>query len=90
MGYFSNGTEGDMFEAQYCARCVHNTDKGCPVMLTHLLFSYEECNSDSNAKRMLDILIPREGAWNEQCAMFHEGKPPRLSSTSGDSGGEHE
>ncbi len=79
MGYFSNGTEGDMFEAKWCARCVHGDnhrgdDKGCPVMLTHVLFSYEECNSDSNAKRMLDILIPREGAWNEQCAMFHPAR----------------
>lgn len=71
MGYFANGTEGDCFEAKWCNRCVHeDNEKGCPVMLAHILFSYEECNSKSNAKVMLDMLIPRDGPWNAQCAMF--------------------
>lgn len=73
MGYFANGTEGDMFEAQWCNRCVHEDDeKGCPVFLAHILYAYEECNSKSNAKVMLDMLIPRKRASNAQCAMFHE------------------
>ena len=74
MGYFSNGTEGDMYEAQYCARCVHRDDeRGCPVMTAHVLYAYEECNSKSNAKHMLDMLIPKaeSPAFNAQCAMFH-------------------
>ncbi len=36
MGYFANGTEGDIYEARYCARCIHRGDPdgpGCPVML---------------------------------------------------------
>lgn len=74
MGYFSNGTEGDLYEAQYCARCVHNEDDpekpGCPVMLAHVLYAYEECNSTSTAKHILDELIPYEKGFNRQCAMF--------------------
>jgi hypothetical protein len=71
MGYFSNGTEGDMYEVQFCNHCKHeNEEKGCPVMLTHVLYAYEECNNESNAKRMLDMLIPREGIENKQCTMF--------------------
>lgn len=76
MGYFSNGTEGDMFEATYCNKCVHEDDeKGCPVMLAHILYSYDLCNETKHpGKVMLDMLIPRDGPWNKQCAMFHEKK----------------
>lgn len=83
MGYFANGTEGDMFEAQNCNKCVHEDDeKGCPVMLAHLLYSYELCNAkDHPGKHMLDMLIPRKGAWNERCAMFHERPRPATMST---------
>ncbi len=80
MGYFANGTEGDMFEAKWCNRCVHeDNEKGCPVMTSHVFFSYEECNSKSNAKVMLDMLIPRDGPWNAQCSMFHERAVPPSS-----------
>lgn len=74
MGYFSNGTEGDMYEAKYCANCVHGESDPekpvCPVMLAHLFYAYEECNSKSNAKHILDTLIPIDGAFNAQCSMF--------------------
>lgn len=75
MGYFPNGTAGDMYEAEYCARCIHNHNDpekpGCPVMLAHVLYAYEECNSKSNAKHMLDLLIPvRQDGFNGKCAMF--------------------
>lgn len=79
MGYFSNGSEGDMYEAQYCARCVHSNDEnGCPVMLAHVLYAYEECNSKSNAAHILTMLIPPrkdQPAFNDQCAMFCEENP---------------
>lgn len=73
MGYFANGTEGDMFEARQCARCVHeDPDKGCPVFLAHVLYAYELCNQKEHpGKVMLDMLIPRKGAHNDDCAMFH-------------------
>ncbi len=74
MGYFSNGTEGSAYEEHYCRNCIHfgpEDGPGCPVWFAHLLFAYEECNSESNAKTMLDLLIPRNADGNnEECAMF--------------------
>jgi hypothetical protein len=67
MAYFSNGTEGLMYQERYCMRCQNwgrdrLTDKsgepGCPIWDAHLLYAYEECNSESNAKYILDALIP--------------------------------
>jgi hypothetical protein len=81
MGYFANGTEGMMFEEAFCSRCLHSDyregkdfgDKDnppCPILMAHLMFAYEECNSTSNAKTMLDMLIrPTENFGNE-CQMF--------------------
>jgi len=73
MGYFSNGTEGDCYERQYCNRCVHeDAEKGCAVMLAHVLHNYEECNKEDS---ILHILIPRKAdGFNDQCAMFMERK----------------
>lgn len=78
MGYFSNGTHGDMFEAEHCAQCVHgeatrNPDAkdGCPVWLAHIFFAYEECGTKSNAKHILDLLIePRDDGMFNECKMF--------------------
>jgi hypothetical protein len=76
MGYFPNGSAGDAYEAQYCARCVHQSDEGCAVMLAHVLYAYEECGSRSNAEHILKLLIPeREDGFNAQCAMFLERGP---------------
>lgn len=90
MGYFSNGTEGMIFEEQWCSRCVHSDDRPgkeigdrdnppCPVWMAHLMFAYDECDSKSNAKTILDMLItPREetasdgfGILTNECKMFH-------------------
>lgn len=78
MGYFSNGTEAEMYEERFCSRCIHHdreigVDPPCPVWLSHILFAYEECNNASNAKEMLDMMIPRteDGIDNKECAMFH-------------------
>lgn len=78
MGYFSNGTEGSMFKDRYCSRCVHREGpdgkSGCAVWLAHLLFSYKLCNDkEDEGKQILDLLIPLDGAYNGDCAMFHEG-----------------
>lgn len=85
MAYFSNGTEGMDYCARWCDRCVHQNGadgkSGCPVWLVHLLYAYEECNSKSNAKVMLDALIPmvpsKHGNYRVagQCSMFKEGEP---------------
>ena len=71
MGYFPNGTSADMYEREYCSRCVHeDDDKGCPVMTAHLTYNYAQCNDKDS---ILHILIPRDkDGWNEQCRMFIE------------------
>ena len=75
MGYFSNGTEGGMYEATYCNRCLHQNgpdgNSGCAVWLAHMLKNYEECNKEDS---VLHMLIPRtkDHLGNEQCTMFME------------------
>ena len=70
MGYFSNGTEGDIYYAAHCMKCVHEAD-GCHVWLLHLIHNYDECNKPNS---FLHKLIPRskDGLSNERCAMFHQ------------------
>lgn len=62
MGYFSNGSEGEGYEEQWCSRCLHND--GCAVWSAHQLHNYEECNKPDS---ILHMLIPRD---NGQCRMF--------------------
>lgn len=76
MGYFSNGTEGEMYYEQYCSRCIHEPKdadapdaKFCPIWGWHLMENYEGCN---NEKSYLHKLIPREDAGNGECVMFME------------------
>lgn len=62
-----------MYEAEYCDHCVHQPeapdDGGCPILLLHGLYNYDECNNDDS---MLHVLIPRteDGIGNKQCTMF--------------------
>lgn len=80
MAYFSNGTEGEDYEAQWCSRCVHLDDPPmCAVWEAHLLANYDERR---NAESPLHVLIPRssDGLRNEQCRMFR-AKPPRGAAT---------
>ena len=60
MGYFSNGTEGEMYEEQWCRRCIHDDpDKGlyCPVLMAHQLWNHEEANKPDS---ILHKMIPKE------------------------------
>jgi hypothetical protein len=69
MAYFSNGSEGEFFEAQWCSKCVHDgKEAGCPVMALHIIYNYQECN---NKESFLGILISDEP---KVCNMFHETK----------------
>jgi hypothetical protein len=81
MGYFANGTEGLMFEEANCVRCIHSDHRegkefgdkdnpACPVWMAHLMFAYEECNSASNAKTILDMLIQPTENFGNECQMF--------------------
>lgn len=49
MGYFSNGSEGESWEARWCARCVHSvghdpvwSPNGCPVLELQYLWNREQ------------------------------------------------
>lgn len=73
MGYFSNGSEGEGYEQQYCSRCLHNDPaNGCPVWDAHLLHAYGENGKNSAGEQILDMLIPRakDGLGNKRCVMF--------------------
>ncbi len=74
MGYFSNGTEGEMYAEEYCSRCVHWKDNGsgchgCPVWDLHFLHNYDQLPSDKDSPEqtkgrrllasVLGTLIPR-------------------------------
>jgi len=69
MGYFANGTCGDLYETCWCSRCVHQG--GCAVWLLHLAWNYEQVG-DETKKAALDSFIPRQGIENAQCQMFYE------------------
>lgn len=70
MGYFSNGTEGDLYEAEHCATCRHGGgETECPIWFVHLLHAHGECGTQSAGEDILNLLIPREGARNGKCLM---------------------
>lgn len=83
MAYFSNGTEGECYYAEYCAKCIHESpdDGGCMVWLLHLTYNYAECNKKDS---MLHVLIPRskDGLSNERCKMFVQAPSMGLPFTS--------
>lgn len=72
MGYFSNGTQGMVYEEDWCLKCVHHNGDdgdGCPVWALHMAYNYKECN---NPGSFLHTLIPRDGPCNNgRCRMFH-------------------
>lgn len=79
MGYFSNGTEGMLYEEQYCSKCLHQgppDGPGCYVWLAHQLYNGEILKADGtkNPDSILNLLIPqsKDGLSNEQCTMYLE------------------
>lgn len=73
MGYFSNGTEGELYRERWCEHCRHDgnhdDDPFCEVWSLHLQFNYGQTG---DAKTILTALIPRsaDGLTNEQCGLF--------------------
>lgn len=74
MGYFSNATENDLYQEQWCNRCIHrgpDDGPGCPIMGVHFLYNYEQYKRGNETIRdILQDLIPPEGVGNGQCKMF--------------------
>ena len=79
MGYFSNGTEVELYFERYCDRCVNLKDRGmmcrtCPIIDMHFSWSRDAVRGDETKRAALDAFIPMsaDGVHNEQCTMFHE------------------
>jgi hypothetical protein len=66
MAYFPNGTAGDLYQEQYCNRCVHDRESKCPIWGAHLLF-----NRGPAWRQVLDYLIPMgDNGEPGECQMF--------------------
>ncbi len=50
MGYFANGTENEIFRAQYCDHCIHDKEQDCRIILLHLMWNYEQFKSHTQKK----------------------------------------
>ena len=75
MGYFANGSEGDMWEEENCRRCQHDKDDGCAVLAVHLLYNYDQQDAGQDKlKAAMQLLIPRadDGVFNGRCSMLLE------------------
>lgn len=75
MGYFANGTEDDLYHAEYCQHCLHGRQQGgCPITNLHLHFHYDHEDENAEKNQMLNELIPRivgDGPpHNGECRMF--------------------
>ncbi len=84
MGYFSNGSEGDRYQVEYCDRCINwreteegiSQNWGCPVIDLHMEWNYEQ-NRDTAAgktkRQALQHFIPiKEDTFCDKCKMFFE------------------
>ncbi len=67
MAYFSNGSEGMLFDEQ-CLQCKYG-ENYCPIAYVQVQFNYEACNNKT-ARAILDHLVNNNG----DCAMFKEFK----------------
>ena len=67
MAYFSNSTEGAVFDEQ-CLICKYG--KGyCPIAGIQMEHNYSACNN-KEASKILDALVSNDGT----CAMYEEFK----------------
>lgn len=67
MAYFSNGTDGMVFDEE-CLSCKYG-QKACPIALVQMEHNYSACNN-KEARKILDSLVSNQGT----CAMKQEFK----------------
>jgi formate hydrogenlyase subunit 6/NADH:ubiquinone oxidoreductase subunit I len=72
MAYFSNGSEGMVFDDQ-CNKCKYGKE-ACPIAAVQMLYNYDavkaENNGDKTASLILDALVSDNGT----CNMWKEFK----------------
>ncbi len=65
MAYFSNGSEGMVFDDQ-CAKCKYG-QKPCPIAIVQTAFNYDQLKDKSGtAERILGTLVRDNGS----CSMW--------------------
>ena len=57
MAYFSNGSEGEVFDVE-CRKCSLG-DKACPIFIVQSTYNYDACNNKT-ARAILDDLVKQE------------------------------
>lgn len=67
MAYFSNGSEGDVFDDQ-CGRCKHGLDQ-CPIAWVQTNYNYDAVGNQV-ATEILDSLVKNDGT----CTVFEMAK----------------
>lgn len=67
MAYFSNGSEGHVFDSQ-CQKCKYG-QKPCPIAFAQITYNYDAVNNKT-ATAILDVLIKDDGT----CQMFAMAK----------------
>lgn len=83
MAYFSNGSEGDVYQERYCNHCVHDLRQDCPVWALHLAFNYKQHVDGKKlgtVHEFLSSLIPdtEDGLYQDECRLFHEATAEEL------------
>lgn len=69
MAYFSNGSEGMVFDDQ-CGKCKFGQSP-CPIALAQMTYNYDQHKDQSGtAKAILDILVKQDGT----CTMLEMAK----------------
>lgn len=65
MAYFSNGTEGEVFDEQ-CGKCKFGQHP-CPIAAVQMLYNYDQHNDKTGtATKILDGLVKDDGT----CEMY--------------------
>ena len=69
MAYFSNGSEGMVFDDQ-CQKCKYGKSP-CPIALVQMDYNYDQCrDTTGTATKILDILVSDKGV----CAVWEMAK----------------
>lgn len=68
MARFKGKAEKDAYRTEYCGRCVHDDDGGCPVWL---FVSESRIPAGSKHQRFSDTVIPNLDGTNQSCRMYH-------------------
>jgi hypothetical protein len=69
MAYFSNGSEGMVFDAQ-CSKCKFG-DKPCPIAAIQINYNYDQLKDSSGiARKIMDELVKDDGT----CTVYEMAK----------------